>query len=186
VRLTSCYTRSGVARWTSLIGMAALLLASCGRQPGRYPVPEQRSLDLGVDPGGIAAFITMADPVADDYIVRDVSRERGVYRWAFVHPELRFRVQQAGSVRFTAELGVPEVTFKVTGPVRISYAMDGKPLGSLYCDHPGKYEVAKPVPDGWVQPNQYIHVTFETDRKWVSPDDGAQLTFLLFNAGFTQ
>ena len=149
-------------------------------------MPEQRSLDLGVDPGGIAAFITMADPVADDYIVRDVSRERGVYRWAFVHPELRFRVQQAGSVRFTAELGVPEVTFKVTGPVRISYAMDGKPLGSLYCDHPGKYEVAKPVPDGWVQPNQYIHVTFETDRKWVSPDDGAQLTFLLFNAGFTQ
>jgi hypothetical protein len=167
------------------IGMAGLLTLSCGRPAGRYPVPEQRSLDLGVDPGGIASFITMADPAADDYIVRDISRERGVFRWAFLHPELRFRVKQSDHLHFTAELAIPEVTFKVTGPVNISYLVDGKTLGSVHCDHAGKYEVAKPVPQGWVQPDQYIHVTFAADRKWVSPDDGAQLTFLLFNAGFS-
>jgi len=160
------------------------LAASCGRHPGAYAVPEQRSLDLGPDPAGIVAFVTMADPAADDYIVRDISRERGSFRWALLHPELRFRVPRSSNLQFTAELAVPEVTFKVTGPVNIAYAIDGKMLGSVRCDHPGKYEVAKPVPEAWLQPNQYIHVTFEADRQWVSPDDGARLSFLLFQAGF--
>ncbi|PWU04368.1 MAG: hypothetical protein C5B51_16965 [Terriglobia bacterium] len=173
-----------MTQWPLLIGGAGLLLVSCGRQPHSYPVPAQRSLDLGVDPGGIASFISMGDPVADDYIVRDISRERGVYRWCMAHPELRFRVTHSADIRFTAELALPEVTFKVTGPVTISYAVDGKPLGVVRCDHAGKYQVSKPVPGGWVEPNQYVHVTFEADRKWISPDDGAQLSFLLFNAGF--
>ncbi len=167
------------------MGLASWLM-SCGSRPGSYPIPEQRSLDLGSDPAGVVAFINMADPVADDYIVRDVSHDAGVYRWAFQHPEMRFRVRQTSHLRFTASLGIPEVTFKVTGPVTISYAIDGRRLGLLRCDHFGKYEVSEPIPDGWVQPDQYIHVTFEADRKWVSPDDGAQLSFLLFSAGFAE
>lgn len=159
---------------------------SCGRQPGRYPVPAQRSLDLGVDPGGIAAFIKMDDPAANDYIVRDIGRDPGTYRWAFLHPELRFRVPQSKALLFTAEFAVPEVTFKVTGPISVSYAVEGKALGTIRCDHPGKYQVRKAVPPTWVQANQYVHVSFTADRRWVSPDDGAELSFLLFSAGFTQ
>jgi hypothetical protein len=162
-----------------------LLAVACGRRAGTYPVPEQRPLDLGADPGGIEAFIEMADPAANDYIVRDISPEPGVYRWAFLHPELRFRVRRPEDLFFTAELALPEVTFRVTGPVTVTYALDGKVLGSVRCDHVGRFQVRKAVPAGWVQLNQYVHVTFAADRRWVSPDDGAQLSFLLFNAGFT-
>jgi hypothetical protein len=163
-----------------------LVMAACGRHARSYPVPEQRSLDLGVDPGGIAAFVQMSDPAANDYIVRDIGLAPGVYRWAFLHPELRFLVAHPEGMSFRAELAVPEVTFRVTGPVTVTYALDGKVLGSIRCDHAGKYEVRKPVPAGWVEPYQYVHVTFETDHRWVSPEDGAQLSFLLFNVGFTQ
>ena len=149
-------------------------------------MPQQRSLDLGVDPGGIASFIKMEDPAVNDYIVRDISAEPGRFRWAFRHPELRFRLPQAENMRFTAELIVPEVTFKVTGPVTITYAIDGKSLGAIHCDHAGQYQITKAVPPAWVKPNEYAHVAFEADHRWVSPEDGAQLSFLLLNAGFQQ
>ena len=167
----------------TLVWMAALVTISCGRHAGSFPVPEQRSLNLGVDPG-IVSFIQMDDPAANDYIVKDIASEPGVYRWAFLHPELRFRVAPSKDLRFTAELAVPEVTFKVTGPVNVKYALDGKDLGSLHCDHVGKYRISQAVPPGWLASEPYVHVTFETDRRWVSKEDGAQLSFLLFNAGF--
>ena len=169
-----------------LIGLASLIAAACGRQAGWYPIPVQRVLAAEYDPGGIAASVEMDDPEADTYIVRDIGRAPGVYRWAFLHPELRFRVGHSDGVHFAAEIAVPEVTFKKTGPVTVSYAIDGKPLGSIRCDHPGRFQVSQPVPPAWAPPGQYLHVTFEATPRWVSPDDGAQLSFLLFQAGFTQ
>ena len=53
-----------------LLVIFAMLTVSCGRQPGVYAAPPQRSLDLGPDPDGPQAFVNMDDPVADDYLVR--------------------------------------------------------------------------------------------------------------------
>src|SRR5689334_20436530 len=112
-----------------LYGLAlAILAASCGRQPGALLMPPQRSLDLGPDPGGLGAFITMDDPSADHYIVRDISPARDHHRWAFQHPELRFRVRQAGPLKFAFEFALPAATFRVTGPVTIAVSLDGRSL----------------------------------------------------------
>jgi len=168
----------------NLICLVALAAASCGRAPGRFPVPEQRSLDLGVDPGVLAPFIKMQDPAANDYIVRDIGRDPGIYRWAFLHPEMRFRIGDSAEVHFSMDFALPEQTFRTTGPVTVSYAIDRQALGSIRCDHAGKYQVLKPVPAGWLRPNQEVRVSFDADHRWISPEDGAQLSFLLFSAGF--
>jgi hypothetical protein len=89
-------------------------------------------------------------------------------------------------LKFAAEFALPEVTFKVTGPVTVSCAINGHPLGSIRCDHAGDYRLEMPVPDGVVQANQETHVTFEANPRWISPEDGAQLSFFLHSAGFTQ
>ena len=57
--------------------LALAAMPGCGWRPGVYAPPPQRSLDLGLDPGGVGAFITMADPTAPDYIVRDISSQAG-------------------------------------------------------------------------------------------------------------
>ena len=168
-----------------LLVIFAMLTVSCGRQPGVYAAPPQRSLDLGPDPDGPQAFVNMDDAVADDYIVRDISPERGFRRWAFTHPELRFRLQEVSHLIFTAELAIPEVTYKVTGPVTVSYAVNGLNLGSLRCDHAGDFKLEKRVPDGLIVPGKFVRVTFEANPRWISPDDGAQLSFLLRSAGFS-
>jgi hypothetical protein len=162
---------------------------ACGQEAGWYPIPAQQSLDLGaldvgVEPGGVGSLVKMSDPDADDYIVRDVDPMPGVWRWAFAHPELRFRMRDTNHSRFTAEIAVPEVTFRVTGPVGITYYIDGRMLGSIRCDHSGKFEIDHAIPLGWMDANRYIHVTFEADRRWVSPDDGKQLSFQILQAGF--
>ena len=163
-----------------------LVLASCACDPGWLPLPAQQSLDLGADPGGIGPYVGMADADANDYIVRDIGLMPGTWRWTFLHPELRFRVLRAARPRFTAEINIPEVTFKVTGPVEVTYSISGRLLGLLHCDHPGTYAIDHPVPSAWLVPGEYIHVTFDADRHWVSPEDGAQLSFLLLRAGFTE
>jgi hypothetical protein len=173
-----------VRREILLVVIACAAPSGCGWQPGVYAVPPQRSLDLGLDPGGLGPFIAMDDPIAPDYIVRDISDERGFRRWAFVHPELRFRVRQTGHLKFAAEFAIPEVTFKVTGPVTVSCAVNGRVLGSIRCPHAGDFRLEADVPAGVVEPNKEAHVTFEAHPRWISPDDGAQLSFFLRSAGF--
>jgi hypothetical protein len=167
-----------------LLVIGALLTASCGREAGVYRVPPQRSFDLGPDPSSGLAFITMDDPQVDDYLVNDISPERGFRRWAFTRPELRFRLQDTRHLIFTAEFAIPEVTYKVTGPVTVSCAVNGRTLGAIRCDHAGDFRLEKPVPDGLVEPGKLVRVTFEANPRWISPDDGAQLSFLLRSAGF--
>jgi len=174
-----------VLRQILLLDIVALLTAACSRQPGVFAVPPQLSLNLGRDPGGLQAFVTMDDPEVEDYLVNDVSPERGIRRWAFARPELRFRVQDARHLTFTAEFAIPEVTYKVTGPVTVSCAVNGRTLGAIRCDHAGDFRLEKPVPEGLVEPDKIVRVTFEAKPHWISPEDGAQLSFLLRSAGFT-
>jgi hypothetical protein len=173
-----------VVRETLLVVIGAVLSVACGRAPRVYAAPEQRSLDLGPDPGGLGSFVTMDDPLSDEYIVKDISPGRDFRRWAFVAPELRFKVKDGRDLKFTAEFAIPEVTYKVTGPVTVSYAINGKKLETLRCDHPGDYRIEKAVPDGWIDPGAAVHVTFEARPRWIAPQDGAQLSFLLRSAGF--
>jgi hypothetical protein len=163
-----------------------LLLASCTRDPGWLPIPAQQSLDLGPDPSGVGPAVKMADPDANDYIVRDIGLMPGIWRWAFLHPELRFRVKHSAGLHFTAEIHIPEVTFTVTGPVVLTYSVNGRSLGFVRCDRPGTYQIDHAVPPAWLVPGDYIHVTFDADRHWVAPEDGARLSFLLSRAGFTE
>jgi len=114
----------------------------------------------------------------------DISPDHGFRRWAFIHPELRFRLLDASRLKFTAEFAIPEVTYKVTGPVTVSYAVNGRTLGVLRCSHPGDFHLETPLPDGLVEPDKPIRVTFEANPRWISPEDGAQLSFLLRSAGF--
>jgi len=148
-------------------------------------MPPQQSTELGDDPGGLGPWVTMDDPTSDEYIVKDISPARDHHRWAFTRPELRFRPKEAGYSKFAAEFAIPEVTFRKTGPVTIVTALDGHPLGRFVCDHPGDYRMELPL-SGEPAPGKEVHITFDATPRWVSPDDGAQLSFYLRAAGFVR
>jgi hypothetical protein len=128
----------------------------------------------------------MGDPFADEYIVSDISPARDEWRWAFRKPTLKFHVKDARNLSFVIEFFIPEVTFRETGPVTVSCYLGERFLEKLRCEAPGKHRLQAAVPEGWVRPGEAVTVTAEADRRWVSKEDGAQLSFLLGSAGFIQ
>ena len=175
-----------VIRVLLAVVIAGVLSSGCGRNAGAFPLPAQHSLNLGHDPGLLTSYVNMDDPASDDHIVRDISPGRDHHRWAFQHPELRFRMTASRNLIFAAEFAIPEATFKTTGPVKITVAVNGRELGTFRASHSGDYRMQLPVPAGVVEPGKEAHVTMETEPRWVSPEDGAQLSFFLRGAGFIQ
>jgi hypothetical protein len=175
-----------VLRDLAIVLLLAVAAAGCGREAGELPMPSQLNAGPGRDPGELGHFIRMGDPNADEYIVKDISPEHADWRWALVRPELKLRVKHTRNLKFTMEFVVPGATMKVTGPVTVTAFINGRTVGSLRCPAEGKYRLEKPVPAGWVEAEKDIVITAEVDKRWVSPDDGAQLSFLLGSVGFSQ
>jgi hypothetical protein len=162
-----------------------LLAAACSRTPDIYQPPIQRKPMTGPD-AHVGQFVNMSDLAADAFVVRDISKttEGGSWRWAYRHPELRYYVRRIESLHFVMDLGIPEHTFRETGPVTLTISINGHELDKIRFDQPGDRHFDKPVPEPFMQRGAENFVSFETDKQWVSKEDGAVLSFVLSRAGF--
>lgn len=162
-----------------------LLVAACSRTPDIYQPPIQRKPLTGPD-AHLGQFVNMSDPMVDAFIVRDISKttEGGSWRWAYRHPELRFYVRGADKLKFLTDVRVPDHTFRDTGPITLSILINGHELDKIRFEQPGDRHFEKPVPASFMQARAENFVSFETDKQWVSKEDGAVLSFVLTRAGF--
>jgi hypothetical protein len=180
------YTHSFVR--FSLFPIALLLLAAgCSRTPDIYQPPIQRKPLTGPE-AHLGQIVSMSDPTVDAYIVRDISRttEVGSWRWAYRHPQMRFYLRGADKLHFVLDARLAENTFKDTGPVTLSIQINGHELDKIVFDKPGDRHFDKLVPAEFLQPHSENFVSFETDKQWVSKEDGAVLSFVLTRAGFVR
>ena len=162
-----------------------LLFSGCGRAPDIYAPPVQRQPLTGPE-AHLGSFIAMSDPLADAYIVRDISRttEDRTWRWAYKHPELRFYLRSIANLKFVLDAGVPEPSFKDTGPVALTIRINDREFDRLRFNRPGNQHYEKPVPAEFLRAGSENFVAIEPDRLWVSRQDGAELGFVLVKAGF--
>ncbi|MBM3746289.1 MAG: hypothetical protein FJW34_10875 [Acidobacteria bacterium] len=171
------------------LGLILLLLFSCGAPaPESYAPPLQRRQPPGVEPRPVGSFVSMSDVDADAHIVRDVSPggDGSPWRWTFQRPELRFWVESVERQRLVVEFVIAENTFKQTGPVTVSFSVNGRLLGRQRCPKPGPYRFEKAVTSEWLRTDDFTMVTAEADRHWVAPEDGARLGFILSRIGFVR
>ena len=161
-------------------------LGACSRVPDTYAPPIQREPLAGRELRSLGSSVAMSDPMADAYIVRDVSRttEGGQWRWAYQHPELRFFLDRVENRKFALDFSLPEITFKETGPITLTFRINGHPLDRVRFDRTGDHHYEKPVPASFLKPRADNFVAIETDKQWVSKVDGARLSFVLIRAGF--
>jgi hypothetical protein len=159
----------------------------CGGDVMFYSPPAQRPPLTGDDPEpGLGRFVRMSDRNAARYLVSGFREaEAGAPgRWADQHPRMRFFLLSAGRLRFTMEFAIPASTFRITGPVTLSFAINGHPLDTMRFDHSGQLEITRAVPPAWLHANAENLVAIDSDKVWVSPEDGARLAFVLGSAGF--
>lgn len=175
---------SACAKW--LVVAPLLWLFGCARIPDIYAPPIEREPLTGPEKFALGPLVRMSDSNADAHIVRDISRtvEGGGWRWAHQRPELRFRLQTTENLKFVMDFGVPETTYRDTGPIKVSVFVNGQLLDVIPVDKPGDRHFEKPVPGSWLRTDGDTKVAAEVDKPWVAPADGAKLGFTLSRAGF--
>jgi len=160
---------------------------SCARLPETFvPPPQQASLTVP-SAGGLGYFLSMSDPHADLYLVRDFQDHGpGTWRWAYSRPALRFFVPDVPRLKFIMDFAIPERTFRDTGPVTFTLRINGAFFDRQRFDSPGELHYSNAVPAGLLRPNAENRVEIDPDPVWVSKADGGRLGFILSRAGFTE
>jgi len=148
--------------------------------------PEQRAPLEEFRPYSATRVVQMADPDAFTFIVQDIAGLEGNWRWTGKRPTVRLRPRAKEGLHYVIDFSLPDVTFKDTGPVTMSFFVGDHLLGSERYITSGAKHFEKPVPADWVTPAQDVLVSAEIDKVWVSKTDGATLGFILTSIGLAQ
>jgi hypothetical protein len=173
------------ARTFVLIPLAGL--CACQNMPPPYAPPAQRHPFESARPYRMARIVDMDDGDAPKHFVRDISSALVAnWRWTGQHPAVRVLLPSNKDLFYTIDFTIPEISFRQTGPVTVSFYVNGHFLDRVHCTSPGTEHFEKPVPESWVQPNQDATAEAEIDKMYVSPKDGKRSGFVLTRIGFEQ
>jgi hypothetical protein len=175
-----------VLRIASVAVVSALLLPGCGKLPETFPAPAQRAPLEAATSGGPGHFVAMSDANAGAYIVQGFrAASEGSWRWAHEHPVLRFYLPQLERATFTMAFALPEQTFRLTGPVTLTFSINGRVLDRARYDQSGEQQYTHMVPREFLKPDSINLVAIDPD-KTAAPNPGERLAFVLVRAGFTE
>lgn len=124
----------------------------------------------------------MSEPRANSLIVKDIAAS-GWKRWSGPQPAVRCTLPYAAKWLAAFDFEVAEATLKDTGPVTLTFEVNGKRAGTLRCEQAGAYRFRAPVPAGL---EEDVTLVVIIDKPWVSPGDGARLGVLVSAAGFLE
>jgi hypothetical protein len=165
----------------------AVLVSSCQNMPEPYAPPVQRQPFEEGRPHRVSYVVEMSDGNSIPQIVGDITQGGPApWKWTFQKPTVKVVPRTNQRLRYVIDFGLPEVTFKVTGPVTITFLVNDHPLDSVRYTAAGDYHFEKAVPPEWVEPLKDTLVAAAIDKVWVAPADGAKLGFALTRIGLTQ
>jgi len=171
-------------RWLVAI---CLLLAGCVKYPEPYRPPMQRR-PMEISPATrLSHFVAMNSADAERHIVDGVlGLNDGTWRWCLKQAVFQFDLPDTKSKRLMVELTVPELTFKQTGPVKITVRVSGHVLDTLVFPKHEQRTFEKEVPESWLMTGAPVLVSLEVDKLWKSPEDGVERGFILTRLGFVE
>jgi hypothetical protein len=170
-----------------MFASCAVVLSSCQNMPEPYAPPVQRQPFEDAKPHRMSRMVIMADSDAAAHFVQDIAAgDPAPWKWTNQKPTVKVVPRTNLQLRYVIDFSLPEVTFKVTGPVTLSFLVNDHVLESVRYKAPGEYHYEKAVPAEWVVPLKDTLVAAAIDKVWVSPTDGARLGFILTRIGLTQ
>jgi hypothetical protein len=164
-----------------------MLVSSCQNMPEPYAPPVQRQPFEDARPHRMSRMVVVADSDSAAHFVQDIAGGGPApWKWTNQKPTVKVTPRTNQGLRYTIDFSLPEVTFKVTGPVTLSFLVNDHVLESVRYTASGEYHYEKAVPPEWVEPLKDTMLAAEIDKVWVSPTDGARLGFILTRIGLTQ
>jgi hypothetical protein len=171
----------------SRAALAGLLLSLCACQnmPEPYAPPVQRQ-PIEDYRRRFVSVVNMADYFAPKHFVQDISEKlEANWRWCQQRPTVKILPYSNEDLKFTIDFTLPEVTFKDTGPITMSFYVDNHLVDRVRYDQFGGKHFEKPIPANWVTPEQETILAAEIDKMWVSKEDGKRFGFILTRIGLT-
>ena len=165
--------------------VAALLLTGCISQPQLYAPPVQREPMLdGKPPQRPKDMLRMSDRETDAFIVQDIPKGgNDPWRWTGKRPTVRLYVTDTAGRKLVADYSIAEATLKDTGPVKLTFFVNGQPLATVNEDKQGVKHFEKQVPPEMLKSGADNIFAIEVDKVWIAKEDGAHLGFILAGVG---
>jgi hypothetical protein len=174
-------------RTACLIFLGGAFLTGCVSQPQTYAPPVQREPVLnGQAPKPPKHMLSMSDRETDAFIIQDIpTGSADPWRWTGKRPTVRLYVDDPGGHKLVADYSIAQATFKDTGPVKLTFYVNGQPLETVTENQQGVKHFEKPVPPEMLKPSADNLFAIEIDKVWIAKTDGAQLGFILASIGLT-
>jgi hypothetical protein len=162
------------------IPLAMLALSACQRYRESYAPPEQRAaID---DPERWERIVHMTDVDAPDHFIADISDPlAGNWRWTGKRPMVQLGVPADANVKYHIEFAIPQETFRSTGPVTLTFLVNGRALDARHYEAAGSYEFEKDVPSEWILRGADVRLGAEIDK--ILSLNGRTYGFLLIAVG---
>jgi hypothetical protein len=155
--------------------------------PEPYAPPVQRQPFEDARPHRMSRIVNMADSDAPPHFVQDIAPgDPAPWKWTNQKPIVKVVPRTNLHLHYTIDFSLPEVTFKVTGPVTMTFLVNEHVLEAVRYTASGEYHYEKDIPPEWVEPLKDTFLAASIDKVWVSPTDGARLGFILTRIGLTQ
>ena len=155
-------------------------MCSCGRVPDSYVLPVQRPrFD---DPQTWERMVRMTDVDARDHFVGEIFEPLAAnWRWTGKNPTIRLEAPPNLQRAYRIEFAIPEQDLRVTGPVTLTFVVNGHVLDRKQYTAAGAYVFEEQVPPEWIATGEAT-LGAEIDKVMPAPS-GPPLGFLIVSIG---
>ncbi len=128
----------------------------------------------------------MNEPGAEAHLLNDIrGLEAGSFRWTRQQPTLQFQVTSTRNQRLKFDFALNSNVLAKTGPITVSYFVNGNLLERVTYTKDGEQHYEKRVPARFLSTDSPVIVSAELDKVMETPD-GGKLGLVLTGAGFVE
>jgi len=128
-------------------------------------------------------MVSMDSADSDQLIIKDIYPGGMPWRWTSQEPTIRVPLLSTENLKFSVDFTLWDETFKVTGPVEISFLVNNKLLDKVRYDTSGSKHFEKPIPPDWLTGNSEAALALSIDRVFVAYRDGSKFGVVLTRLG---
>ena len=165
----------------------ALCLSGCAEAPDGFPLPAQRAPLPEFRSYRQAYVVDMVDAEAEQHIVSDIFGPPGAkWRWTGKRPTLRIAFGEKLSLDFMMDLVFADLALKDTGPVTVTFHINGHTLASVVYSQSGEHHFEKAIPEEWLERGKEAVLSAEIDKMWREPGRDIDFGMIVESAGLRE
>lgn len=133
-------------------------------------------------------LVEMSDAGASWHIVKDIdpAGPGDQWRWTKQNPTVKILAVTTENLKLTVDFALWDVAFRQTGPVELTFQVNGRMLDKVRYTTPGAKHFEKPIPPEWLGSDVESMVSVGIDKLYTAPQDGAKFGFILSRIGFSR